>query len=177
MRTTTRRGGEGRGGQPPLPSHAPRLPFPFPGLCPRARPLGMLVTQPKDDGDSLVFVWTDGSGTPIGGVHKRGLFCASSLRHSAITRTRTADSGDGHDDVDGGCKSFYSYYFRPTLRPPSFRPQLLRNSFLSAVKREATQQPLSLRCCFPELPCLLLLYLFFLTTLTDVGHEGFCTRF
>ena len=175
MRTTTRRG---RGGEVSHPSLPMRHASPSPAS---ARPLGMLVTQPKDDGDSLVFVWTDGSGTPIGGVHKRGLFCASSLRHSAITRTRTADSG-GHDDVDGGCKSFYSYYFRPTLRPPSFRPrpQLLRNSFLSAVKREATQQqPLSsLRCCFPELPCLLLLlYLFFLTTLTDVGHEGFCTRF
>ena len=79
--------GEGRGGEV---SH-PASPSP---ASTRARPLGMLVTQPKDDGDSLVFVWTDGSGTPIGGVHKRGLFCASSLRHSAaITRTRTADSG------------------------------------------------------------------------------------
>ena len=169
MRTTTRRG---RGGEVSHPS----LPMRPASLSPAsARPLGMLVTQPKDDGDSLVFVWTDGPGPggPPSEEYTKG-DCFARRHHSAITRTRTAD---GHDDVDGGCKSFYSCYFRPTLRP-SLRPQLLRNSFLSAVKREATQQPLSLRCCFPELPCLLLLlYLFFLTTLTDVGHGSFCTRF
>ena len=88
MRITTRRG---RGGEVSHPSLSMRPASPSPAAA-SARPLGMLVTQPKDDGDSLVFVWTDadGSGTPIGGVHKRGLFCASSLRHSAITRTRTA---------------------------------------------------------------------------------------